>query len=190
MNHRTRNLIAFVVLAAGFPTPGHAEPSVTQKVDRELAGWMIGNFTLSDLHGNTITQEDLKDRWTFLLLGDTQCKQECLSALTALTGMRKRIASTEVVKITQVLFVSIDAQRDTPERLHRYLAPFDPQFIGTMANRVNLSRLLEDLAASDTPPGAGSLWLIGPDRYLRGEFLPPYDIARLTEKFLKIRIGR
>jgi protein SCO1 len=190
MKRGSRSLIAAVIFVIGFGSPARAGQSDTQRVDQELAGWMIGNMSLTGHDGQAFTQEQLKDRWTFLLFGETACKQACLSALGALTGMRKRIARTEVVKITQVLFVSLDARRDTPEGLRRYLAPFDPHIIGAIASRENVARMRDDLSASNGPPEAGSLWLIGPDLYVRGEFLPPYDVARLTEKFLKIRIGR
>ncbi len=108
--------------------------------------------------------------------------------------MRQRIARTEVVKITQGLFVSLDRRRDSLERLRRYLAPFDPHFIGASGSREHLARLSEDLTPLHAHPGArtraGSLWLVGPDRYVRGEFLPPYDVLQLTARFLKTRIGR
>lgn len=71
----------------------HAEP---QQIDRALEGWMVGDFTLVNQQGDAFTQEHLKDRWTFLLLGDTRCADPCRAALSALAGMRQRIARTEV----------------------------------------------------------------------------------------------
>jgi len=189
--HRGLATAALTAMLAAPALTAHAEP---QRVDRALEGWMVGDFNLVDQQGNAFTQEHLKDRWTFLLLGDTRCTEPCLAALSALAGMRQRIARTEVVKITQVLFVSLDPQRDSPERLRRYLAPFDPQFIGASGSREDLARLSEDLTPPEAQPGArtsaGSLWLVGPDRYVRGEFLPPYDALQLTARFLKTRIGR
>ena len=186
--------LATAALAAALAAPVLADHAEPQQIDRALEGWMVGDFTLVDQHGNAFTQEYLKDRWTFLLLGDTRCTDPCLAALSALAGMRQRIARTEIVKITQVLFVSLDPQRDSPERLRRYLAPYDSQFIGASGSRENLARLSEDLTPPDAQPGArtsaGSLWLVGPDRYVRGEFLPPYDALQMTARFLKTRIGR
>lgn len=186
--------LATAALAATLAAPALADHAEPQQIDRALEGWMVGDFTLVDQQGNAFTQEHLNGRWTFLLLGDTRCADPCLAALSALAGMRQRIAGAEVVKFTQVLFVSLDPQRDSPERLRRYLAAFDPQFIGASGSRENLARLSEDLTPPEAQPGArtsaGSLWLVGPDRYVRGEFLPPYDALRLTARFLKTRIGR
>jgi protein SCO1/2 len=189
-----RRGLGTAALAATLAAPALADHAEPQRIDRALEGWMVGDFTFVDQHGNAFTQEHLKDRWTFLLLGDTRCTDPCLAALSALAGMRQRIARTEVAKITQVLFVSLDSQRDSPESLRRYLVPFDPQFIGASGSRENLARLSEDLTPPEAQPGkqpsAGSLWLVGPDRYVRGEFLPPYDALQLTARFLKTRIGR
>jgi protein SCO1/2 len=93
-----------------------------------------------------------------------------------------------------VLFVSLDPERGSTDKLGAYLAAFDSRFIGASGSRENLARLVEDLSPPGAPPGAegraGSMWLIGPDGIVRGEFLPPYDVLQLTARFLKTRIGR
>ncbi len=185
-------LVAGVFLGA-LVSPASADHAGPQQVNRELEGWRVGNFTLLDQGGRRFTQERLDGRWTFVLFGDAGCAQSCAAALVALTGMCERIAGTEIVKITQVLFVSLDPEQDSPQRLGHYLASFDPRFIGASGSRETLDRLVQDLSPpgqSGTADRAGSLLLIGPDRYVRGEFLPPYDVALLTARFLKVRIGR
>ena len=182
--------VAAFVIAVAVPYPPAGADS--QRVDRGLEGWMVGNFALVDHHGNRFTQEQLQDQWTFLLIGHRNCGEPCAAALSALAGMCRRIARTEVVKITQVVFVSLDSEDDSQDRLRRYLAAFDARFIGATGSGNNLRRLLEDLSPADTQAAKepGTLLLIGPDRYIRGQFLPPYDVRQLTARFLKIRIGR
>jgi protein SCO1/2 len=185
---------ATAALAATLAVPALADQAEPQLVNRELAGWMVGEFTLVDYQGNAFTAEQLAGRWTFILLGDTRCGERCTSALAALAGVVQRIARTEAVKSTQVLFVSLDPARDSIASLRRYLAPYGPRFIGARGSDENRSRLAEDLASPGAPPGAarspGSLLLVGPDRFVRGEFLPPYDVLQLTARFMKTRIGR
>lgn len=182
------------VLAVTLAVPALADQAEPQEVNRELEGWMVGEFTLVDLQGNAFTAEQLTGRWTFVLLGDTRCGERCTSALAVLAGMVQRIARTEVVKSTQVLFVSLEPARDSTANLRRYLAPYGPRFIGARGNDENRSRLVEDLTSPGSTRGAGrspgSLLLVGPDRYVRGEFLPPYDVLQLTARFMKTRIGR
>lgn len=189
-----RKACAVVAFFTAWVTAASADHAGIQQVDRDLEGWRVGNFTLLDHNGGRFTQEQLDDRWTFVLFGGAGCAQSCAAALAALTGMYQRIATTEVVKITQVLLVSLDSPQGAPHGLRQYLTGFDRRFIGASGNPETLERLLRDLS----PPGpdahaarrAGALLLIGPDRYVRGEFLPPYDAALLTARFLKIRIGR
>lgn len=182
------------MLAATLAAPALADHAEPQQVNRELAGWMVGEFTLVDHHGNAFTAEQLTGRWTFVLLGDTGCGERCSSALAALAGMMQRIARTEAVKSTQVLFVPLDPTPDSTASLRRYLAPYGPRFIGARGSNESVSRLVEDLTPPGAPPDAGRnpglLLLVGPDRYVRGEFLPPYDVLQLTAGFMKTRIGR
>jgi protein SCO1 len=190
----TRVLIA--ALASAHANQGDSQDDGgLQKVNRELHGWPVGDFTLVDQDRRIFTQERLQGRWTFVLLGDTRCGEPRTAALLAGTGMCRHIARTEVVRTTQMLFVSLDPERDMPEQLRRYLTPFGENIIGASGTRQSLTHLIDDLSFSGparTQPGEyrGSLLLIGPDGIVRGELLPPFDVPLLTACFLKMRIGR
>ncbi len=171
-------------------------------VTRVVAGWPIDAFALTDLRGKAFTQEQLRGRWTFVLFGDTRCGEPCAATLAALSGMCRRIAGTEALKTTQVLFLSFDPQRDTPAQLQQYLAPFDERFIGATGSWPILKRLVDDLGVADRLPPApggvnsdsagyrGTLMLIGPDGVVRAEFIPPFEVLRLTAEYLKTRSRR
>ena len=171
-----------------------------QRVNRVSAAWMVSAFTLTDQHGKPFTQDRLRGRWTFVLFGDTRCQATCAEALTALDGLYQRIARARVIETTQVVFVSLDPQRDGPDRLREYLAPFDERFFGGTAPPPTLARLIDDWSVTadnssrprphDTRPAySGSLLLVGPDGSLRAEYLPPFDVPQLTADYLKTRIG-
>ncbi len=105
-------------------------------------------------------------------------------------ALYRRIAPTEALKTTQVLFVSLDPQRDTPTRLRTYLAPFDTRFLGGTATPAALGHLADDIHGGRPASGegkAGSLVLVGPDGTVRAEFLPPFDVELLTAEYLKTR---
>lgn len=193
--------ISLWLLAAGPILPALADHGKSQRVNLALQGWPVDSFKLVDQYGKAFTQERLQGQWTFVLFGDTHCAQSCTAALSALAAMHQRIAPTEAVKTTQVLFVSLDPERDTPEILRRYLASFDARFIGASGSWQTLERLTEDLGISvrkplhpasrvDTTSYAGSLVLIGPDGFVRAELLPPFDALLLTAEYLKIRARR
>lgn len=198
-----RSLLAILLgaLCLG-AAPALADHGAAQRADRALEGWPIGAFALVDQRGHPFTDERLQGRWTFLLFGDSRCGEPCTAALSALAGLHRRIAGTDAVKTTQVIFVSLDPQRDTPGRLRRYLAHFDERFIGATGPRATLRSLVQDLGLAppaSAGPGlvnagtqrySGSLWLIGPDAAVRAEFLPPFDVPRLTSAYLKTRARR
>jgi len=159
-----------------------------QRVSRHAAGWPIGAFALSDHLGKPFTQDRLRERWTFILLGDTHCGEACSSALSALSGLLRRIATTDAVRTTQIVFVSLDPEHDSAQRLQQYLAAYDPRFVAATGPRAALAQLVDDIGASEAEKTyRGSLVLVGPDGAIRAEYLPPFDTKRLTAEFLKAR---
>ncbi len=186
------------VLGFAFASSASAEPPGPQRVTRVNGGWPLDEFTLLDQHGRPFTREQLLGRWTLVLFGDTRCDQSCTAVLSALTGMCQRIARTQKVKTTQVVFISL--AEDTPETLRQYLAPFDERFIGATGPPQTVMRLAEDLGVADALPkssrGAsargypGTLSLVDPEGIVWGQFLPPFDVMLLTARYLKTRVGR
>jgi len=181
------------LFAVGPILPALAHDGESQRVNLASQGWPVDSFTLVDQYGDAFTQERLQGQWTFVLFGDTHCGQPCTEALSSLVAMDQRIARAKAIKTTQVLFVSLDPQRDTPEVLRRYLTAFDDHFIGVSGSLQTLKGLTEELGASVPVSGvdktryAGSLVLIGPDRVVRVELLPPFDPLLLTAEYLKTR---
>jgi protein SCO1/2 len=175
----------------------YAEPAGRQRTSRLTGGWPVDDFVLIDQHGRAFTQEHLIGQWTFVLLGDTRCGAPCAAALTALAGMRQRIAGTTRVKTTQVLFVSL--AQDSTEELRRYLAPYDEHFVGAIGPPQTVAKLADELGiaaavpvSSRAAPGrnyTGALSLIDPDGIVWGQFLPPFEVTMLTARYLKTRIG-
>jgi protein SCO1/2 len=177
--------------------PALAEPAGRQRTSRLTGGWPVDDFVLIDQHGRAFTQEHFIGQWTFVLLGDTRCGEPCAAALTALTGMRQRIAGTTRVKTTQVLFVSL--AQDSPEDLRRYLAPYDEHFIGASGSPQTVAKLADELGIAAAVPVSsrasggreysGVLSLIDADGIVWGQFLPPFEVTMLTARYLKTRIG-
>jgi protein SCO1/2 len=189
---RRAGLLLACGLAACLALPAWPNHAPQQASRRDLAGWELTAFALTDQEGRPFTEERLRGRWTFVLLGDTgSCGRPCDAALQALAGLYQRLAPTQALQTTGVLFVSLDPGRDTPQRLRSYLAGYDRRFIGVTGPPATLRRLADDLGANGDPsPPAGSLLLVGPDGVVRVEYLPPFDVARLTAAYLRARLGR
>lgn len=91
-----------------------------------------GSFAMADLDGQPVSQADLLGKPTALFFGFTHCPEVCpttLATLSAALGRMGRDADR-----LNVVFVTLDPERDTPESLRDYLAAFDPRirsFVGT-----------------------------------------------------------
>ncbi|MFZ6844406.1 SCO family protein [Undibacterium sp. RuTC16W] len=74
------------------------------------------------------TLDSFKGRYVMMFFGFTQCPDVCPTALARAVDVRKLLGA-DGDKI-QVVFVTIDPERDTPELLRQYTAAFDPGFLG------------------------------------------------------------
>jgi len=100
-------------------------------------------FTLVDQEGRPFTQEDLKGKVSLLFFGYTHCPDVCPLTLAIWTRVARDLGpQAEQVRF---VFVTVDPERDTPERLREYLSMFSPGFIGLTGERPALERLYRPL---------------------------------------------
>jgi protein SCO1 len=85
-------------------------------------------FELTDHNGQKRTLADFKGKAVAVFFGFTQCPDVCPTALAELAKVRSGLGK-DADKL-QVIFVTIDPERDTPAVLKSYLANFDPQALG------------------------------------------------------------
>jgi protein SCO1/2 len=143
---------------------------------------------MTDQHGAPFTQENLRGRWTLLLLENNGCDAPCEAALATLAGVFSRIHATQAVQTMQVVLLLPDGKM--PELLGQYLARFDSRFIGAQGSRRTLQRIADDFGVAFPRSGAGSIWMIGPDGVVRAELLPPFEVRLLTAEVMKARSRR
>ncbi len=89
------------------------------------------DFTLQSASG-PVSPSDFRGKVTVLFFGYTFCPDVCPTTLADLAGAM-RILGDEADEV-QVVFVSVDPDRDTPERLAEYVGSFDPRFVGVTGN--------------------------------------------------------
>jgi protein SCO1/2 len=87
-----------------------------------------GDFTLTDQHGLSISLSDFKDKVVILNFGYSYCPDICPSTLFVLKRLVDKLGDN-VAKV-QFLFITLDPERDTPEKLTEYLSYFSPAFVG------------------------------------------------------------
>ncbi len=106
----------------------------------------VADFSLLDQRGQTFTKDDLKGHWSLLYFGYLQCPDICPTTLQSLGKLRKLMAEAgQAADIPQMVFVSVDPENDTPERIGGYLAFFDKELTGLSGDPDQLERLANSL---------------------------------------------
>lgn len=98
---------------------------------------------LPDIDGRERTLADFKGKAVMVFFGFTQCPDVCPTALARVVEV-KRLLGADGERL-QVVFVTVDPERDTPEVLKAYLAAFDPGFIALRGNPERLAATARDL---------------------------------------------
>jgi len=85
------------------------------------------NFALDSAGGGRRTLADYRGKVVVIFFGFTQCPDVCPTTLSDLAEVRKRLGPDG--ERLQVIFVTIDPERDTPALLSQYVPGFDPSFV-------------------------------------------------------------
>ncbi len=156
---------------------------------------VIADFALVDQDGNAFTLDDLRGKWSLLFFGFTHCPDVCPSTLYDLQLVHKGVRqdSGNGPPSHQVLFVSVDPERDTPEKLGEYVSYFDPDFIGVTGSQQQLAPLtrqlgiayrIEEHEAGSAQYGvdhSASILVTDPEGRLHGVFPAPHDAGTIVE---------
>jgi len=159
----------------------------------------IEHFRLINHRNEPFTLDSLKGRWSFVFFGYTHCPDVCPTTMHTLNQMEKLLAGeSQANKTTQVVFVSVDPQRDTAEQLAKYVPYFNKAFIGVTGSQDEIDRMTKQLGILhlrvEQKQGqaylvdhSASILLFDPQGALRALFSAPHEARRLVDDFLKIR---
>ncbi|SEA07389.1 SCO family protein [Paraburkholderia sartisoli] len=87
------------------------------------------DFSLPDTNGKTRTMADFKGKVVVLFFGYTHCPDVCPTTMAELSQALQQLGPKDAGRV-QVLFVTVDPERDTPALLAQYVPAFNPTFIG------------------------------------------------------------
>ncbi len=152
----------------------------------------IADFHLTDSQGHDFTHTSLLGHPTLMYFGFTHCPDECPDTLAALARVRKQAQLPGL----QVLFVTVDPERDTPAVLAAYLRHFDPGFLGLTGDPAEIRRLAAGLGIGITRinlPGGGydfdhtmAILLFDSGAREVGVFTPPFDVRQLAHSLRRV----
>ncbi len=117
---RNRLILLSFVAVSGLALAGCNRPADTGAATSTGEALIGGPFQLVDQNGRPADQSLLKGKWSAVFFGYTYCPDVCPTTLQALAGAEAKLG--DKAKNLQVVFVSVDPDRDTPAQLKTYLS--------------------------------------------------------------------
>lgn len=136
-----------------------AQPPTFNNVDITGAEY-ARDFALTDHTGKPRTLADFKGKVVFLFFGFTQCPDVCPTTMSEMASVLKTLGP-QADKV-QVLFVTVDPERDTQELLAQYVPAFHPSFIGLFGDAAATAKVAKEFKvfyakSAGTTPDAYSM---------------------------------
>ena len=153
----------------------------------------VPSLTLRDQDDKAFSTAKLQGSWNLMFFGFTNCPDICPTTLTTMNQAAKRLTDKKI----RYLFVSLDPQRDTPEKLKEYVTYFNADFIGLSGNKADIDQLSEKLGViydyeGDVNSGKynvnhyAAILVIDPKGRVRAHILPPHPADKIVDGVNKI----
>lgn len=161
----------------------------------------IPAFALIGAGGEPLTHNDLKGRWTLVFVGFTHCPDVCPTTLADLGSAAKLWAKDlPEAQRPRILFVSVDPERDSPEKSHEYARFFSPDAIGVTGDLQALEAFARSLgmvfmkvpaAAGEDPANysidhSAHITLLDPQGRFAGLIRAPHAPAAIAKDMIAI----
>lgn len=116
-----------------------AEPAALIRLEQPRA---LSDFTLSDQNGTPFDPQRLQERWSLLFAGYTRSDEETHAVLSLVSRVYNRLADVPPVQqAVQMVFLSVDPQYDTVERLHGFIGLYHERFVAVTGDDAELRKL-------------------------------------------------
>ncbi|MCU0490706.1 MAG: SCO family protein [Chloroflexaceae bacterium] len=103
------------------------------------------DFTLTDQNGQPFRLSEQRGKVVLMYFGFTNCPDFCPSSMGKLATVQRELG-TDAANV-QVVFITADPERDTPERLQQYVTAFHPSFLGLRGTDAELEPILKAYGA-------------------------------------------
>ena len=115
------------------------------------------DFSLSGSNGSELTLRSYRGKVVIVAFGFTSCPDVCPITLATLAQARKKLGVQG--KELQVVYITVDPERDDAERMRTYLASFDPTFIGGTGTAERLAAVRKEYGINATRQALGTSYL-------------------------------
>lgn len=158
----------------------------------------IQDFTLINQNGEPLTKAWFDGKWSLVFFGYTFCPDICPITLATIRQMEELLleVDAEAAAAMQVAMVSVDPQRDTPEKLATYMSYFGDDYVGATGEYIDIFNLARQLniAFGYTPQPndeylvnhSGEVALINPNGHFHGFFKIPHDPEKMAANYRSV----
>lgn len=101
-------------------------------------------FSMIDHNAKKFSNENFKGKWNLIFSGYTNCPDVCPNTLNQMTQLYQ-LMDKETQKKIQIIFLSVDPERDTPNYLKQYLDYFHEDFVGISGKKQQIDRVIKSL---------------------------------------------
>ena len=151
-------------------------------------------FNLRQSDGTPLVPGELKGHWTLVFLGFTYCPDVCPMTLTQMAQAQRQWESIPEARRPRVLLVSVDPERDTPDRLGEYAHAFHKDTLAATADipaledfAKSISMVFAKVPAEEGMPAdqysvdhSASMAVLDPQGRMSGLIQPPLDPAAIA----------
>ncbi len=173
---------------------------------QELAGVLrphfksLESFELRDHNNAVFDNQRFSGKWSFVFFGFTSCAYVCPTTLNVLSSVYDSLVKDggHIAEDTQVVFISVDPDRDSVEKIAAYITKFNKDFIGVTANKNKIDKIARQFGSGyvmDPKADDGkydvahtsAIFLVDPFGRLVASFSQPHLPSTITSQYKKIR---
>lgn len=180
----------------GLLLPAPASNSVSEPASASATGGDVIDFELTAHDGSTLQAAELRDKALLVFFGYTHCPDICPTTLVEMAAVRRALGPQS--SQFRGLFITVDPERDTTERLATYVSHFDAELLGLTGSAQQIAIAAKAFGAAyergDAVTGGGYLmghsgfgYLIAPGGALHSVFptgTPADEIAASVRTLL------
>lgn len=161
---------------------------------------LLQSFELVDQNGVLLEEQVFKDKWSFVFFGYTSCPDICPTTLNVLSAVTDILAKEhrELSEDSQVIFISVDPERDTVDKLAEYMKFFNKDFVGATGKKNNIDAITQQFGAAymmdkETAPGqylvghTSAIFLVDNNAGLVASFSQPHVPETIISLYQGIR---
>jgi len=147
MKHERRNALRLIALSAGaaalgLPLAGCTETKPSFNAVDITGADYAKDFSLPDAEGRTRTLADFRGKVVVIFFGFAQCPDVCPTTMSEMVQVKQALGA-DGDKL-QVIFVTVDPERDTAEVMRAYTDAFDPTFVALIPSQEQLAAMAKD----------------------------------------------